>query len=501
MTSKRTLLFLALTFSFNCIFSASTWTWVGSTNSNYDTKSNWSTSSSSSRPQNGDDVIINSGAPNQPQLTANRTIKNITINGGTFDTRAFTYTVSTKTTVNGGSITNTHSANTGRINTQNFEINKSGVLSLTSNGILLVTVSGVMTFTNGIVESTFDDLIIISDNATVSGADNESHVNGPVRKVGNDAFTFPIGNASVYAPIGISDFSSSSNTQYATAYYTATAPVGTLSGSGILSSKEYWVFTRANVSQTSKITIAYDAAQRSGGITDSSDLAVAVFNGSNWLSINGAATGTRTVGNLTTSVRASGLITAVTFSSPLGLNPLPIELLDFKAKSAAGKININWSTITETNNDYFTVEKSVDGKVWSSIATLEGAKNSNMVLNYQTADATPVNGLQYYRLKQTDINGASTYSAIVPVNFNHKTADKVSFYPNPVNNILNIKLDSEETDMVSIVLMNAMGQTVMEMNNVSGHSFTLDVSSLENGVYFLEVARADGISKTKIIKN
>jgi hypothetical protein len=500
MIKFRTLAFLALAVCYNLSFSA-TWTWVGGTSTDWDLKANWSTSSSSSRPQSGDDVIINAGAVRQPQMTDARTIANLAINGGILDVGSYTLTVSNKITANGGSFTNANDNSTGDIKTDDMEINTSGVVSLSSIGTLLLTVSGTLTFTNGIIESTSDDIVIIKDNATVANASDASHVDGPVRKIGNDAFTFPIGNGTVYAPLGISDFSSTSTGQYSTAQYSSTAPTGLLNGGGTLSNTETWSLVKSNILHLSKITVSYNANQRSGGIMDSSDLAVAVNTGIIWLPINSLALGSNTIGSLTTSTRVSGLISGITISSPSGLNALPIELMDFSAKKAANQVDINWSTVSETNNDFFTVEKSIDGKNWSAISKLEGAMNSNTVLNYQSADNAPVNGMQYYRLKQTDLNGKVSYSAIVAVNYNHVASNKVSLYPNPVKNVLNIQLNTEASEQVTIVLTNAMGQKVMEMNNVSGASFTMDVAALENGVYFLEVAQESGITKTKIVKN
>jgi len=494
----KNIVFLTCTLCYNLIYSA-TWTWTGGTSTNFDTKSNWSTSSASTRPQSGDDVIINYTIFNQPQLVASRTIKNLTINGGTLDTRAYTLTVSTKTLINGGSITNTHAGQTGKISTLNFEIDNPNGMSLTSPGALQIIIAGTLTFTNGVIETTSDDFIIINDNAFVSNANNDSHVDGPIRKIGNDAFTFPIGNGSFYAPIGISDFSTNSTSQYTTAYYSATAPSGVLSGGGVLSSKENWVLNRSNVNQTSKITLFYNANLRSGGITDSSDLAVAVYNGTNWVSINGAAIGSKTIGSLTTANRVTGSIQGLTFSSPSGLNALPIELLDFSAQTEDKHIRIEWSTISEINNDFFTVEKSIDGKNWMTVSTLEAAENSDIITAYQSLDVTPVAGIQYYRLKQTDNNGMSTMSKIVAVNFDH-VASTISLYPNPVKDILNIQLESS-TEEASLVLTNAMGQKIMELNQVSGSSFSMELSTLDNGVYFLEVSQTNGITKTKIVKN
>ncbi|MBN8701889.1 MAG: T9SS type A sorting domain-containing protein [Bacteroidetes bacterium] len=87
-------------------------------------------------------------------------------------------------------------------------------------------------------------------------------------------------------------------------------------------------------------------------------------------------------------------------------NPLPIELLEFNARSVENKeVELTWTTTSETNNSYFTIERSKDAEAFESIATIVGAGNSNSLKNYQFTDKSPYKGVSYYRLKQTDFDG------------------------------------------------------------------------------------------------
>ena len=97
--------------------------------------------------------------------------------------------------------------------------------------------------------------------------------------------------------------------------------------------------------------------------------------------------------------------------------PLPIELLEFDAKAAGDHANIFWTTATEINNDYFTLEKSKDGILFSQVAIIDGAGNSTRDLHYVYADYNVSDGRIYYRLKQTDYDGAYSYSPTVAVYF------------------------------------------------------------------------------------
>jgi hypothetical protein len=97
-------------------------------------------------------------------------------------------------------------------------------------------------------------------------------------------------------------------------------------------------------------------------------------------------------------------------------NPLPVELLDFLAKCSNNKVNLNWSTASETNNNYFTIERSKDYYTFEKVLDYPGAGNSNHLISYGAVDESPFEGNSFYRLKQTDYNGAFTYSGVVPVN-------------------------------------------------------------------------------------
>lgn len=89
---------------------------------------------------------------------------------------------------------------------------------------------------------------------------------------------------------------------------------------------------------------------------------------------------------------------------------LPIELLNFMADLSEGRVDISWQTASEEENDYFLVQRSVDGFVWETIEQMDGAGNSSALLSYSTEDRSPYLGISYYRLKQVDINGAFSLS-------------------------------------------------------------------------------------------
>lgn len=116
---------------------------------------------------------------------------------------------------------------------------------------------------------------------------------------------------------------------------------------------------------------------------------------------------------------------------PNSPTPLPIELISFEGAAESNKIKLTWATATETNNDYFTIEKSADGIHFNSIGTVDGAGNSLSLKNYSLYDYKPYSTINYYRLKQTDYNESFTYSKIISITSENETT--YTMFPNPAS--------------------------------------------------------------------
>ncbi|MBK6527487.1 MAG: DUF2341 domain-containing protein [Crocinitomicaceae bacterium] len=121
---------------------------------------------------------------------------------------------------------------------------------------------------------------------------------------------------------------------------------------------------------------------------------------------------------------------------------LPVELINFTAKQAgANAIELDWTTASENNNDYFMIEKSENGVNWNFIGTVDGHGNTSHAINYHFEDMKPYYGNNYYRLKQVDFDGAFEYSVVAKVNFND-AQNQIKIFPNPVNDYVNIHFAS-----------------------------------------------------------
>lgn len=185
---------------------------------------------------------------------------------------------------------------------------------------------------------------------------------------------------------------------------------------------------------------------------------------------------------------------------------LPIELTSFTAKQLNTKIQLEWVTASESNNDYFTVEKSIDGANFTSIRTVKGANNSTVTRNYSIFDEEPSVGINYYRLKQTDFNGDYKYSSVVSVNYSSKGPLFNNLHPNPANENINFDLYSPANTKGNLQIMDITSRVISdEPQNISVGNQTISttLNALSNGIYYLKISIDEiGYSHiSKIIKN
>lgn len=164
---------------------------------------------------------------------------------------------------------------------------------------------------------------------------------------------------------------------------------------------------------------------------------------------------------------------------------LPIELLSFDAKyqTENKEVFVSWVTASQLNNDYFTVERSFDGVNFEIVEVIDGAGTNSEILAYTCIDKKPMQGLVYYRLKQTDFDGKFKYSTTRAVNVNQTTAEVV-IYPNPTTSTITIQ--ASEQELQSIKIYNILGQDVSKLTkqlSKTDNSVVLDLSNLVNGLY------------------
>jgi len=171
------------------------------------------------------------------------------------------------------------------------------------------------------------------------------------------------------------------------------------------------------------------------------------------------------------------------WSSDLYLTaPLPVTLSAFNAKCEGAAVVLNWATQTERNNDYFSVERSSDGKEWRTVATVKGAGNATEQQVYRAKDHRPLSGDLYYRLRQTDYDGQSALSNVVSLSCEGLPAPEVKVYPNPTAGEVQIQGYGRAA---RLRIYGPTGQLVQSVI-LNEEETTLQIVHLPKGVYVFE---------------
>ncbi|MFZ1731823.1 MAG: T9SS type A sorting domain-containing protein [Bacteroidota bacterium] len=196
---------------------------------------------------------------------------------------------------------------------------------------------------------------------------------------------------------------------------------------------------------------------------------------------------------------ASGVPTAADFaglsSATLGGligGVLPVELTSFSAHLKSNVVELRWNTATEKNNYGFEIERSIDGKNWSMVASVEGFGNSNSPKSYSHNDAVDgLNGTVSYRLKQVDRDGTTDYSSTVMVKIADAAIVSITdAYPNPFNPTTIVNFTLIETANVRLALYDITGRevkTIIDNAPLSAgtHSQTINADGLPSGRYMV----------------
>ncbi|MFN4123794.1 MAG: T9SS type A sorting domain-containing protein [Flavobacteriales bacterium] len=385
---------------------------------------------------------------------------------------------------------------------KNITLNKS---SNTVNVNVPILVTDEVNFTSGRMRTTSTNPITFADNATAVNMSNNSYVNGPVIKEGDDAFTFPLGKGSVYRPISISAPSTTA-ARFVAEYFLDDSNIlypHSSKDASIhhLSACEYWILDRLASSAAVSVTLTWNTV--SCGVTSLGDLLVARWDGSQWRDHgNGGTTGNTTAGSITSSGPISSF-SPFTLSSSNEENPLPVELLNFEAKVVDQHVELEWVTLSEINNDYFTIERSYDAVNFEAVSVVSGAGNSNIRLTYNARDYDPFPGISYYRLKQTDFNGEYSYSGIEAVVFNKGAVVDMVLSPNPVVNDVTVQLSGGVFRKPLVVVRDVRGTKVFEETfdlKRSDEKILIDMSLFNSGLYLISASEGNQKVTRRVIK-
>jgi len=149
--------------------------------------------------------------------------------------------------------------------------------------------------------------------------------------------------------------------------------------------------------------------------------------------------------------------------------PLPIKLTSFNAELVNDYVELTWTTASEINNDFFTIEKSADAKNYEYVGEVAGAGNSSNILHYNYTDYDVSDGVVYYRLKQTDFDGKFEYFPPKMVNSSSTTNGLTikKIMPNPFRNKFVMEIESENEGIANVIIYN--------MNGIQVHNSQIEI--------------------------
>ena len=363
-------------------------------------------------------------------------------------------------------------------------------------------VNDALTLTNGHVSTTATNLITVGFTGTASTI-NGAFVNGPLAKmttVQGASFSFPVGKVDGgLRTIGITPQNGTNNT-YRAEFFRGTPPTGTL-GSGLtrVSGCEYWTMNRTTGNAPGRVTLSWAANSSCNGgayVTQPLDLRVARLEGTVWNDKgNDGITGTLTAGTVQSGVIGGAINNAFALASSSAANPLPVVFANVRAYEKNAGVQIEWSNLTEKDVASYTVERSANGRDFSSIGEQAPTSNQNDQADYSAFDASPVAGVNYYRIKAVETTGKTVYSKVLSVNLGN-AAKGLSLYPNPVSgNHVTISLSNIKRGQYNVRVVTVSGQDIHKQiitNQSSNFTQTIDLpSSIKPGVYNMVITGDD----------
>ncbi|MEP7237025.1 MAG: T9SS type A sorting domain-containing protein [Ferruginibacter sp.] len=363
-----------------------------------------------------------------------------------------------------------------------------------------LSISGTLTLNTGklIIRST-DLLRITSGNAIAGGPFSSSKyiisnvVGNNIGKLRIDNLStvtptlFPVGSSNYYLPVTLTPALAA--TDFAVGVFEGVTEDGTPTGTAFYAAKKtdvvdaVWIIDRPTGSGDCIVNLAWDAALEGSNFATfaNSKIGISHYDGPLWGVSLG--TGDNALNNATALYS--------TFS-PFGVGYnnaiLASQLKNISASIKTNGVEINWQVANEAGIQLYEIEKSTNKVDFINIGSVDASNKDR----YQFTDATVPAGIVYYRLKIIGLSGDIKYSDIVIVK-QHADDKEISLYPNPVVN--NITL-SGVAGNASYRIINAAGQVVMQQQAIA-NSFSIDVSALQKGQYFIVIVSPDNTAVKK----
>lgn len=496
-------------------------TWIGTASgdeTNFNNPNNWS---NCLVPEISESIILESGLGNYPVLTQATQVDDLIIeSGASFGLGGFELTVTGRLTNDGtfthgdGKVTFSGTAEqqvsgSSAITFYDVEVNNSG------NEVRIeasTTIENTVTLTNGFFTISDNSFVITSTGEIAGGSSSSFFITegtecleqediGATGRAGN--ILFPLGVSSTeYTPITINNIGTDDDFCVRVADNALSdGSTGSVLTSNVLD-KTWFIDETVVGGSNVTLTLQWNIGDELTGF-DRTDMFIRHYT-SSWVQYESGISAS----NPSTNVYAS-TTSGVTSFSPVGGGsgdgPLPIELLSFDAIAKDAYVNLEWSTASETNNDYFSIYHSADGLSFNEIGKIDGAGNSSELLSYQWKDLAPSLGANYYYLRQTDFDGEYDNAEIKRVDVSEIRIQEVRMivYPNPSTGAVGIDARGFGSNQeVTIQVKDISGKTVyanLTTSNSYGNLAHEIVLTNPDGIYFIEANSLEKTIKQRLV--
>lgn len=175
---------------------------------------------------------------------------------------------------------------------------------------------------------------------------------------------------------------------------------------------------------------------------------------------------------------------------------LPVNLVSFNAAKQNTNVLVSWTTSQETNTKQFVVERSINGRTWAPIATVNAAGNSNSTQTYSYTDMLPVKGINFYRIRIVDTDNKFTQSGTRTVLF--ASSDMVLITPNPAGSYINIYLGKNDNSVTRILMSDVNGKVVANVKT-NEQVYQVNTASMAKGIYILKIVGENTTTTQKVV--
>ncbi|GAB2861311.1 hypothetical protein GCM10027044_21880 [Hymenobacter ruber] len=407
-----------------------------------------------------------------------------------------------------------------------YDLQKFGGSSLTFGPNTDVHVADVLTIQNSIIYTgSANTNILYLDNAAIQpivGNTLTSYVSGRLamalpNEVGS-LRVFPVGAGQRYRPVTIKQLGTGSSDPVVLVEVINGKPAGNVDASlsNLSANRYYRIQLLGGVIDQPSVQLSFNTDVKDEDVNVPGNLRVAYATGpitssTVWASAGGSGVfspdypkGYTTSGQFSTTIDGNSFFALGSTNSvdnPLtGVAPLPVELTQFSAVRQGSNVQVTWATASEKNSDYFAVERSANGQFFAEIARVNGQGSTTARHDYATLDTAPLAGLNYYRLRQVDLDGKFAYSPVATVRFDGKAAaPSLLAYPNPATGsgfqLAALNLGGTGG---TVRLLDGVGRVVLTQTVAAGSAETTiqPAQALARGLYIATWTTPEGLKLT-----